>query len=79
MKFAWRLGIVCAACVFIAASSAAAQMTGSPTAGYKQNVGLEWTTTSPPPTENFAETPIVTWGAYEYEPPPPRHDAALAR
>ena len=24
-------------------------------------VGLEWTTTSPPPTENFAETPIVTW------------------
>jgi cytochrome c oxidase subunit 1 len=39
-------------------------------------VGLEWTTTSPPPTENFAETPIVTWGAYEYEPP---HDAAVAR
>jgi cytochrome c oxidase subunit 1 len=29
-------------------------------------VGLEWTTTSPPPTENFIETPIVTWGAYEY-------------
>jgi cytochrome c oxidase subunit 1 len=29
-------------------------------------VGLEWTTTSPPPTENFADTPIVTWGAYEY-------------
>ena len=29
-------------------------------------VGLEWTTTSPPPTENFAETPIVTWEAYEY-------------
>ena len=27
-------------------------------------VGLEWTTTSPPPTENFAETPIVTWDAY---------------
>ena len=27
-------------------------------------VGLEWTTTSPPPTENFEETPIVTWGAY---------------
>ena len=22
--------------------------------------GLEWPTTSPPPTENFAETPIVT-------------------
>src|SRR5436853_483726 len=29
-------------------------------------VGLEWTTTSPSPTENFAETPTVTWGAYEY-------------
>ena len=29
-------------------------------------VGLEWTITSPPPTENFAETPIVTWTAYEY-------------
>src|SRR3954463_15842411 len=42
--------------------------------------GLEWTTTSPPPTENFAETPIVTWGAYEYEPPQTqRHDASLDR
>jgi cytochrome c oxidase subunit I len=29
-------------------------------------VGLEWTTTSPPPTENFEETPIVTWEAYDY-------------
>jgi cytochrome c oxidase subunit 1 len=29
-------------------------------------VGLEWTISSPPPTENFAETPIVTWDAYEY-------------
>jgi cytochrome c oxidase subunit I len=29
-------------------------------------VGLEWTTTSPPPTENFAETPVVTWEAYDY-------------
>jgi cytochrome c oxidase subunit 1 len=29
-------------------------------------VGLEWTTTSPPPTENFAESPIVTWDAYDY-------------
>src|SRR2546427_7503424 len=28
--------------------------------------GLEWTTSSPPPTENFAETPIVTWDPYEY-------------
>ena len=31
-------------------------------------VGLEWMTTSPPPTENFEETPIVTWEAYEYRP-----------
>jgi cytochrome c oxidase subunit 1 len=30
-------------------------------------VGLEWSTTSPPPTENFAKTPIVTWEAYEYD------------
>jgi cytochrome c oxidase subunit 1 len=30
-------------------------------------VGLEWTTSSPPPTENFAETPIVTWDAYDYQ------------
>jgi cytochrome c oxidase subunit 1 len=29
-------------------------------------VGLEWNTTSPPPTQNFAETPIVTWEAYQY-------------
>jgi cytochrome c oxidase subunit 1 len=28
--------------------------------------GLEWQTPSPPPTENFEETPIVTQGAYEY-------------
>ena len=31
-------------------------------------VGLEWMTTSPPPTENFAETPVVTWEAYEFRP-----------
>jgi cytochrome c oxidase subunit 1 len=29
-------------------------------------VGLEWTTTSPPPKENFHETPVVTWDAYDY-------------
>jgi cytochrome c oxidase subunit 1 len=29
-------------------------------------VGLEWNTTSPPPTQNFVETPIVTWEAYQY-------------
>jgi cytochrome c oxidase subunit 1 len=28
--------------------------------------GLEWRTPSPPPTENFADTPIVTWDAYDY-------------
>lgn len=32
--------------------------------------GLEWKTASPPPTENFHETPIVTEEAYEYEPFP---------
>jgi cytochrome c oxidase subunit 1 len=29
-------------------------------------VGLEWNTTSPPPTENFETDPVVTWDAYEY-------------
>jgi cytochrome c oxidase subunit 1 len=28
--------------------------------------GLEWTTPSPPPTENFTETPVVTEDAYAY-------------
>ncbi|NNE65844.1 MAG: cytochrome c oxidase subunit I [Pyrinomonadaceae bacterium] len=28
--------------------------------------GLEWRTSSPPPTENFKETPIVTWEAYDF-------------
>jgi cytochrome c oxidase subunit 1 len=32
-------------------------------------VGLEWTTTSPPPTENFEHTPVVTWEAYDYRTP----------
>jgi cytochrome c oxidase subunit I len=31
-------------------------------------VGLEWMTTSPPPTENFPVTPVVTWDAYEFRP-----------
>jgi len=38
-------------------------------------VGLEWTTTSPPPTENFAQTPVVTWDAYEYPAPVETHVA----
>jgi cytochrome c oxidase subunit 1 len=28
--------------------------------------GLEWQTPSPPPTENFAVTPVVTRGPYQY-------------
>ena len=28
--------------------------------------GLEWETSSPPPTENFAQTPVVTQEAYAY-------------
>ena len=32
--------------------------------------GLEWQTSSPPPTENFATTPVVTSDAYDY------HEAA---
>jgi cytochrome c oxidase subunit 1 len=34
-----------------------------------QATGLEWQTASPPPTENFAETPVVTAEAYDYPPP----------
>ena len=36
--------------------------------------GLEWRTSSPPPTENFKETPVVTWEAYEFR---PRHEAQV--
>jgi cytochrome c oxidase subunit 1 len=36
--------------------------------------GLEWRTSSPPPTENFKETPVVTWEAYEFR---PRHEAQI--
>jgi cytochrome c oxidase subunit 1 len=28
--------------------------------------GLEWRTASPPPTENFETTPVVSWEAYEF-------------
>src|SRR5712672_1818215 len=31
--------------------------------------GLEWQTASPPPTQNFLTTPIVTHEAYEFAPP----------
>jgi cytochrome c oxidase subunit 1 len=30
--------------------------------------GLEWRVASPPPTENFRGTPVVTWNAYEFRP-----------
>ncbi|HXF40707.1 MAG TPA: cytochrome c oxidase subunit I [Blastocatellia bacterium] len=30
--------------------------------------GLEWKTSSPPPTLNFEKTPVVTWEAYEFTP-----------
>src|SRR5215510_4745715 len=36
--------------------------------------GLEWRTSSPPPPENFKETPVVTWEAYEFR---PRHEAEI--
>ena len=32
-----------------------------------QATGLEWQTPSPPPTDNFKETPVVTEEAYHYE------------
>src|SRR5438132_6932690 len=31
--------------------------------------GLEWQTASPPPTQNFLTTPVVTHEAYEFAPP----------
>ncbi len=31
--------------------------------------GLEWQTSSPPPTGNFTTTPVVTVGPYHYHPP----------
>ncbi len=33
--------------------------------------GLEWETPSPPPTENFDKTPVVTHEAYAYDEPQP--------
>ena len=41
--------------------------------------GLEWRTSSPPPTENFHETPVVTWEAYEYPHDEAARDAAAWR
>ncbi len=39
--------------------------------------GLEWQTSSPPPTENFLTTPIVTTEAYEFA--PPEHKAVVGK
>jgi cytochrome c oxidase subunit I len=39
--------------------------------------GLEWETASPPPTENFEETPVVTEEAYNYNPAPRTAPAGL--
>ncbi|HEX3106866.1 MAG TPA: cytochrome c oxidase subunit I [Terriglobales bacterium] len=44
-----------------------------------QATGLEWKTTSPPPTFNFDETPVVTWEAYEYETMPLPDEVTLER
>jgi cytochrome c oxidase subunit 1 len=41
--------------------------------------GLEWKTSSPPPTENFHVTPIVTEEAYAYPPEEAARDAASYR
>ena len=40
------------------------------------STGLEWLTDSPPPTENFAQTPVVTWEAYDFD---NRPDLGLAK
>jgi cytochrome c oxidase subunit I len=31
------------------------------------STGLEWRTSSPPPTHNFETTPVVTWDAYDFD------------
>jgi cytochrome c oxidase subunit 1 len=44
-----------------------------------QATGLEWRTSSPPPTFNFDETPVVTWEAYEYDTMPLPDEVTLER
>jgi cytochrome c oxidase subunit 1 len=44
-----------------------------------QATGLEWRTSSPPPTFNFDETPEVTWEAYEYDTMPLPEEVTLER
>ncbi len=43
------------------------------------STGLEWTISSPPPTHNFHEIPIVTTEAYAYPPEAAERDAAAWR
>ena len=43
------------------------------------STGLEWTISSPPPTHNFHEIPIVTTEAYAYPPEAAARDAAAWR
>ena len=41
--------------------------------------GLEWSTPSPPPAENFDVTPVVTMPPYVYSPHPPEVVGMTAR
>jgi cytochrome c oxidase subunit 1 len=41
--------------------------------------GLEWKTSSPPPTFNFDEEPVVTWEAYNYEESPAPAEVPVER
>jgi cytochrome c oxidase subunit 1 len=41
--------------------------------------GLEWKTTSPPPSFNFEEAPEVTWEAYNYEEIPAPAEVSVER
>jgi cytochrome c oxidase subunit 1 len=54
---------------------------GKPAADNPWNAaGLEWQTTSPPPTFNFEEMPEVTWEAYNYEQiPEPAEEVSVER